>query len=508
MPTHTWDHGRAQKRIDKEIEKVKEVEIRSYVKDMDLENIPTNAAYRVFGTHLYADIINISDILETTDTEGETCHKRTLRFLNQHYRAVQRILNRCDAKRVDFHGQRLHCLVAKPYDTEKDAEAKRIRRAVAIAQLIIDVLKETGDDDEKIPSAKVCVGIDSGEALAVNNGRRGGREPLFLGAPANHAAKHSASKTPGIYLTNVARKAIGLKEVERSKTTALTFEEIQACQKEADLPVTKDQIVKEWRDDMKNNPIGKFEFSGHTPPMRKLVITDLTSANSRRQELISCYGDIDGFTAYVADHITDDAEDVVRVLHVVRSELDHVLTSDFDGRRIRFIGDCIHGVVCEGTAQTTDTEATISEAVRCAGALRSSFTLALERLSQKSYQIGTLGIAIGVEYGPTSITRLGMQGDRVRCATGRAVVKSEREQARCSGRQTAIGPVAYSKSSNAVRKIFGGTRVASDLDYVEATEQLADKGDKAAQEARVEAYVAASPAIVQQLGCQVRPFCE
>ena len=33
------------------------------------------------------------------------------------------------------------------------------------------------------------VGIDSGIALTVNNGRNGHREPLFLGDPANHAAK-------------------------------------------------------------------------------------------------------------------------------------------------------------------------------------------------------------------------------------------------------------------------------------------------------------------------------
>ncbi|OLL29338.1 hypothetical protein BTH42_22885 [Burkholderia sp. SRS-W-2-2016] len=29
------------------------------------------------------------------------------------------------------------------------------------------------------------------------------------------------------------------------------------------------------------------------------------------------------------------------------------------GRRVRFIGDCIHGLICEGTAQTTDEIATV-----------------------------------------------------------------------------------------------------------------------------------------------------
>jgi len=70
-----------------------------------------------------------------------------------------------DAVEVDFHNQRLRTVVAKPYDSE----AERVHRAVAIAQWIIDVLGQTGEDADH-PSAKVRVGIDSGKALA--NSRR------------------------------------------------------------------------------------------------------------------------------------------------------------------------------------------------------------------------------------------------------------------------------------------------------------------------------------------------
>ena len=56
-------------------------------------------------------------------------------------------------QRVDFHNQRLHGIVTKPYG--EDDEGQRIHHAVAVAQLIIDVLDETGDDDEQIPNAIV-----------------------------------------------------------------------------------------------------------------------------------------------------------------------------------------------------------------------------------------------------------------------------------------------------------------------------------------------------------------
>ncbi|KAG0916723.1 hypothetical protein G6F31_021342 [Rhizopus arrhizus] len=107
-------------------------------------------------------------MLSCTDIEGETCHKRALRFLNQHYRAVHRILVESDAIRVDFHNQRLHAVVTKPYGDAN--ERARIERAVAIAQLAIDVLAETGDSDAHIPNAQVRVGIDSGMALPSQSG--------------------------------------------------------------------------------------------------------------------------------------------------------------------------------------------------------------------------------------------------------------------------------------------------------------------------------------------------
>ena len=205
---HTWNYDRASVSIANRIKEVSQVTIVDYVRDTSLESIPRNKGYRVNGVHLYADILNMDEMLGTTDIEGERCHKKTLRFLNLHYRAVSRILSRTDTRRVDFHNQRLHSLVTKPYNTETDAEAKRIHKAVAIGQLIIDVLDKTGDSDESIPNAKVRIGIDSGQAIAVNNGRSGNREPLFLGEPANLAAKLSGGgSAKGIFLTSNARKA-------------------------------------------------------------------------------------------------------------------------------------------------------------------------------------------------------------------------------------------------------------------------------------------------------------
>jgi class 3 adenylate cyclase len=481
VATRNWNKDRASKRIDTKISELplKDIEIKEYVRDTDLTNLPSTVAYRIDGVHLYADILNLSGMLHVTDAEGETCHKRTLRFLNLHYRAVHRILQRVDAIFVDFHNQRLHSVVSKPYDSEAD----RVHKAVAIGQLIIDVLAQTGEDADH-PAAKVRIGIDTGKALAVNNGRRGHREPLFLGEPANHAAKRAGGgATTGIYLTNKARKAIGLKSVENEDATALTVLEIAASKNKAKLDVTADGIVKEWKDDLKNNPIGSFEFTSHTPPYSTLDIEQLSAKNSRRQDAATIYADLDGFTAYVSKNISsnDTAKHVVRALHVLRSELDAVLHTDFAGRKVRFIGDCVHGLAVEGTAQTTDEIETISNLTLCAGGMRSSFNLALAKLKEKGTDATSLGLAIGYEFGPMNVTRLGMKGELVRCSASRGVLTAEKEQSRCTGTETAIGAIAYYKASDAVRAVFGAARKRSGLTHEIALKELSEKNDKAAK---------------------------
>ncbi|MEQ1513791.1 MAG: adenylate/guanylate cyclase domain-containing protein [Lysobacteraceae bacterium] len=505
---HSWKQDRSDTRIAtryKEVEgdKVKVVE---YKREMSLDNIPVWKAYRMDAAHLYIDIINISELLGYTDSEGETCHKRTLRFLNQHYRAVHRILSETDAIRVDFHNQRLHAIVPQPYG--KESEFDRVARAVAIAKLAIDVLAETGDDDEQIPNAKVRVGIDSGCALVVNNGRRNSREPLFLGSPANLAAHCAGGGTAeGIYLTNNARSVMGFPIVAegKDKITALTQAQIDTCIEKADIGVSKDKIVQAWREEQKDHPIGSFDFTRPTPPLSNLDFELLNASNSKRFEGISLYADIDGFTAFVDKHLDDNAEDLVRGLHLLRSELDAVVQADFGGRRVRFIGDCLHGVLLEGTSKTTDVGDTISTATLCAGGLRSGFERAMTYLKGQGVDVDDLGLAIGLELGPISLTRLGMKGDKIRCSTGRAVYSSEEEQKRCNGTQSAIGADAYKSASTAVKELFGASRLANGLSYNAAVDQLNAAGDRVAKAVYTEAMQVHAPAIVPSLSEPLRP---
>ncbi|MEN5264700.1 adenylate/guanylate cyclase domain-containing protein [Stenotrophomonas sp. TWI587] len=506
---HSWKEDRTKKRLATRYEEVRKVDIRDYTRETSLDNIAINRAYRVNGAHVYIDIVNLQDMLNCTNVEGETCHKRALRFLNQHYRAVHRILVESETVRVDFHNQRLHAVVTKPYG---DADERaRIERAVAIAQLTIDVLAETGDTDEHIPNAQVRVGIDSGMALAVNNGRRASREPLFLGSPANQAAKcagHGVAE--GIYLTHGARALLELPALsgDKDRTTPLTKDQVAACVEAAGLGVSKTRIIELWKEEQEDLPIGEFEFSRPTPPISDLDFSLLSAAKSKRFEGVSLYADIDGFTNFVDKHLDEDPQHLVRALHVLRSELDAVVHLDFAGRRIRFIGDCLQGVLLEGTSKETDTEATVSTAVQCAGALRSSFAVAIDYLNSEGSITEELGLAIGFELGPLALSRLGMKGSLVRCATGRAVLASEAEQRQCDGVQTAIGEKAYNAGTDAVRRVFASDRKVANLDYAAAVEELAASGDPVAKAVLAAHYAEAAPAVVPGLEQPIRPHSD
>lgn len=154
--------------------------------------------------------------------------------------------------------------------------------------------------------------------------------------------------------------------------------------------------------------------------------------------------------------------EMVTNLHVIRSELAATLKHDFGGRKVRFIGDCIQGLLAEGTRTETDSSETVREAVRVAAGMRSSFELCQENLPN----VNSLGIAIGIEFGTTPITRIGIRGDRsVRCSVSRAVTASEELQSNCGGLETALGPRALQNAPAAIRRLFDAQGIATGLDF-------------------------------------------
>ena len=183
---------------------------------------------------------------------------------------------------------------------------------------------------------------------------------------------------------------------------------------------------------------------------------DFTRKNSKRQKIASIYADIDGFTNYISKNIgtLEGQKDIVRCLHVLRSELDGCLNKEFLGRRVRFIGDCIHGILCEGTSKSTNASLCVNTALEASAAIRSSFILAQDIL-QDTFSISCdLGLAIGFDIGETILSRVGRSDDNSRFSLSLSTINSENEQKRCEGHQTAIGEEAYNHLEEDYRNLF------------------------------------------------------
>lgn len=485
-----WNEDRARKRIQEFRNSVPEGDIkvedfRTFLTEARVQkgitvdtsvraalvDIPRNRAITTDAVHVYANLIDFNDVLTEAGRETEASHKRALEFLHAHYRGCDELIDEFEMQRVDFHGSRLHAVVLAPEGAENEGE--RVRIAVAFSAAFRKMVERLGDKYPNFQTA-VCIGIDSGPAVAIDSGRRGEREPLFIGSPANHAAKLADGSAEGLNLSPRAASAIGQATQPLAKSVYLN-EEVErhylddeittaGIRQSANERLEKAYVaVIESLEARIKSDSGEavFRFHYKEPPLKELVYADHPPSNAIRMDLASIFADIDNFTAYIDNAIaTGGIAEAVANLHVIRAEMGAVLRDDFGGRKVRYIGDCVHGLLAEGSKTETDAMDTMKKSVDAAAGLRSSFELCREMLPG----IEGLGLAIGIDFGTTPICRLGLRGDAsVRAAASRATCVSEAEQRRCNGIETALGENAYRQSPASVREAFGSERIFQNL---------------------------------------------
>ena len=436
--------------------------------------IPRNRAIETHGVHVYANLMDFNSVLEDVGVETEASHRRALEFLNAHYSACDVLTEQYGLQRVDFHGSRLHAVVLEP--TGQENEAERIEVAIAFAaafRRLVAMLARQHPEFE----TRVRVGIDSGPAIAINDGTRSDAEPLFIGSAANYAAKKADGDDEGIYFTDRAERArenasvlnVGslnsliegqiLAKYDAAPSYLSRGGSMEDAYQKVEARLTKsDQIPSASKP--------SFSFHHKEPPLSDIRFVDHPPSNAIRMEVSSIFADIDGFTDYVDDAIASGTvAQAVANLFVIRRELAAVLQKDFGGRKVRFIGDCLHGVLALGTSRDTDATGTIDHSVLTMGAMRSSFELCQSKLAG----VERLGIVIGTDYGQTPICRIGLRGEAsVRIAASRATCNSESEQQRCHGTESAIGQRAHAAAKVSVRRMFGNDRKLNNLDYLSA----------------------------------------
>lgn len=194
-----------------------------------------------------------------------------------------------------------------------------------------------------------------------------------------------------------------------------------------------------------------------------------------------------------------DLQNAAQTLFVVRAELTDVLQDDFEGRKVRLIGDCVQGICAEGTTSTDDPRSAVTTGVLCAAGMQSSFDLMQNLLPDAQ----DLGLVIGLEYGQTPVTRLGVRGDKsVRVATSQAVTNAEKEQEGIEGSDiVGIGKDAYREAPEPVQEVFDDYRRCHGLRFPQVS--MALRGENYVPLKHLASI--AAPALILSSGEQPRP---
>ncbi|MBK8771894.1 MAG: hypothetical protein IPM06_15880 [Rhizobiales bacterium] len=398
-----WDRNRSIGRIERYLAGAPELDNgislasqrpnSSLVIKSSLEEYSPRKAFVVEGAHLYGHLIDYDRLVfDSSGRETEQTHEALLRFLDAQYRLWDAVVEYGDAERVDYHGTRLHAVVS---DSEGSPEGQ-IQKAVALAQVLSEATRSIAQT-LGVPG-RVRFGVDQGKCLALTTGRNHDRDILFLGKPANYAAKlAAAAQTEGVFISprassNMRRPATFDRKLEldeiRSASNIYRFDSLS----KSALAIAREQQFPK-----------RFQFFEPTLPLADMKFEEVFPSHTARLRACSIFADVDKFTAFV-DAAIEKGSNAIREaaigIHVIREELNSVLKTDFSGKRIRFIGDCIHGVLAKGDGESR-TASTLHHAAMCASAMQSSFDLCKTLVPG----VSSLGLAIGIEFGQVPITR-------------------------------------------------------------------------------------------------------
>jgi len=453
----SWNYNTSLSRVQAHLDTMGEIEVEKLVRDADLHSLLSETCCRkIYGAHVYVDVPNFSD-LATLTAEGEE-YRRVIQGLHLYEREVARIVEDgsiFDGVRVHFQGAKLHALFFRPIDDSAEIAARAVLLQMVLRHFVRYIFNS---EFPKLPSLSLSGGADLGSAIGTKNGHRGDRELLFLGAPANYAAKiltgvDDARVTEPLYEA--------LPETLQSYFTATTddrynarvyelesipIEDLEALLEEHGIKWDRAASQQRLKDDKATYPLNQIEYSDAD------VLIDIDSlgiTNNKRVLAASGFGDVSGFTAYIDKAEDQDAlKTALRVLHAIRKEMASVVKHDFDGVRVQYQGDRVQALF---HLPKRDDEEIVKRAVDCAIGLQSSMELVIKKLLPEAAE---LAMAVGVSAGETLVSKLGTHGHRDRICVGDSVEEAARHQEGSSGGEIAIPTDVHSHLDEALQKLF------------------------------------------------------
>jgi class 3 adenylate cyclase len=484
----SWNYQTSLERIQKYLGDLGEIHVEKLMRDADLYALltPTNCR-QIYGAHVYFDVPNFA--LIAGQAEGED-YRRVIQAVHIYHREVARIVEdpkMFDGVRIHFQGPKLHALFFRPIDLTERIATKSVLLQIVLRDFVANVFNPAFP---LLPNLTLAGGADMGDAIGTKNGMKGDRELLFLGAPANYAAKIVGA--PGeINITDQIFSALprklrdlcsplqeGIYQI--GATTSGTIAELLD---EFGIGWNPNDSAERLEDDKRLFPLNTIEYS----EADSLIDLDsLGIRNNKRVRAASLFADVAGFTKYIdAAQTAEDKKKVLRVFHAIRKEMAEVVKNDFSGLRIQYQGDRVQALF---HLPKNEDAAFLNKAVEAAAGLQSSMEYTLKQCLPEA---GPLRLAIGIDLDVTLVSKIGTRGQRDRICIGVGVEGAARAQEKSDGGEVSLTPRAFQLLDTRLQPLFS---LDKSRNLYVATNFYADRFERAAKAA---AYGAGGPVAVR-----------
>jgi class 3 adenylate cyclase len=436
-----WNYERSKERVQKEWTRIQEagLNIQRLTREMDLRNLSPTDARLVHGVHLYADILNLSEILDESLMRRDD-YKRVYRYLHVPRVEFRRIIQSAfGGDKIQVQGSKFHGLIFKPYDDDQELAWISVLSSLAFHLVLSRGLPEVFPEYPCVASA---LGLELGDTVVANIGIRGDRELISVGNAANHAAKLIGTDNT---ITIGENLYSSLSDEHKSLFTAVAGAFQLDCD---DLEDAEEIIRDEGFDWSLDRSVAMMQDTLDSMPLDEISIEearariDLACLGPKHAKV--CYGssifiDIDGYTKLV-DSLREDLDELskaVQLLHLFRYELREVTESDFDGIVIQHQGDRLQVLF---HLPVGDDEAAKNKAVEASISYNSSVE---EVLSKGPAAVRDLHVSIGCDFGKALVGWLGVRGDLDATCVGDATLAAESIQLIMKGGEIGIDAAVY-----------------------------------------------------------------
>jgi class 3 adenylate cyclase len=435
----SWDKKRSLDRIRKHLDSMREIDVKKLTREADLEQLLSETTCReIYGAHVYIQVSNFAQ-LASDGLYAQNDYKRLIQGVHIYQREVTRIVERLGGTFVHFQGSKLHALFYRPIDNVEKLASRAVLLQLVLKDFVRTVFNPAFPDYDDFA---IAGGTDLGNAIGTMDGVNGDRELLFLGAPANHAAKIISSAqrlrlTQNVYDVLPDDLSVLCLEMDNGSyqlkpITSGALDELLIAH---GLTWDRDASARNIENDKTRFPLKGISYS---TAETSIDLDDLSISNNKRVLGASIFADVSGFTGYIDAAVSEeDKQAALRVFHAIRKETARVITGDFDGLRIQYQGDRIQGLF---HLPQDNEEAIVEKVVEAAAGLQSSMECTLKACLP---EVSELRLAIGIGLGTTLVSKLGSRGQRDRICLGDAVECAAQLEERSNGGQIAVSSQVY-----------------------------------------------------------------